>query len=169
MIWSLVDGCTAKTTLTPNLFTTCTKKKQEEFADVPFDQFKKQFRSGIDKAAVRRRTAAKQLEAMEHDRQLYPRQTHNHRGEPVFDLDVEAKEQLQEDIECMRHKWMEPSELQNYREVYQKYKPHIFRFRIYQEVRRQKFLNYLDLKRKAKQEEFAKKKAKAAKKRAEKK
>jgi hypothetical protein len=44
----------------------------------------------------------RETQALAHDRLLYPRQTHNHRGEPVFDLSV-AKQFLLDDVKDKKH------------------------------------------------------------------
>jgi hypothetical protein len=131
------------------------KHTMDEFNDVPFDQFQARYNDSISKAAVRRARAAEEEAWLEHDRRLHPRKSHNQRGEPVFDLDQEAKKQLQEDIKNKLHKTMTPMELQSSRAIYMKYKPEKFRFRIYQEIRRVKFLNYLEKQRTKKRRQFA--------------
>ena len=133
------------------------KSQHEEYQDVPFELFEKQHNKAIGKAAERRARSAQEEEWMKHDRLLHPRQTHNHRGELVFDMDLEAKEQLREDIKNKLHKKLDPSELWGKRLVYQRYDLDIFRPRIYQEVRRRKFLNLLEHKRTIKRQEFASK------------
>ena len=135
------------------------EREPEAFKDVPFDQFKENFDTTMKKAAKRRARSAEELEFMRHDRILHPRQTHNQRGEPVFDMDEEAKQQLREDIENKVHKGMKPSELHALRPVYQRYELHIFRPRIYQEIRRKKFINYLNKKRTEKRDAYKAKKA----------
>jgi SAP domain len=130
---------------------------QDIFDQVPFKQFETKYYEGIKKAAKRRDRSAQEEKWLEEDRKLYPRQTHNHRGEPVFDMDEAAKSQLKEDIENKLHKKMEPIELWQFREVYRKYKLHKFRRRIYQYERRVKFLNYLEKKQKEKRNEFEEK------------
>ena len=69
------------------------------------------------------------------------------KGEPVFDLDKRAKKKLVQDIARKRHLRMTPEELWQSREEYMKYELDKFRQRIYQEKRRQKFINYLEMKR----------------------
>jgi hypothetical protein len=130
------------------------QERQIEFKDVPFSQFEERYNEAIQKAQKRRARAAEEDEWMKHDRMIFPRQTHNERGEPVFDMDEKAKKQLREDVKRKLHKAMPPSELWEGRSVYQKYKLRIFRPRIYQEVRRQKYLNYYEKKRKAKRLAF---------------
>ncbi|CAB9522901.1 hypothetical protein SEMRO_1355_G265550.1 [Seminavis robusta] len=131
------------------------KSKQEEFEDVSFEQFEPIYIKAMQRAAKRRSRSKQEEEWMKHDRRLHPRQTHNHRGEPVFDMDVAAKEQLREDVEKKLYKKMKPMELHAMREVYHKYKLGIFRQRIYQEKRRQKFNRYLEKKRTEKRRKYA--------------
>ena len=90
--------------------------------------------------------AALESEALAHDRGLFPRQTENHRGEPVFDLSA-AKLLLRADVEEGKHLQMTPSQLQLYRVEYEPFDPRKFAHRIYQEVRRKKFINYLNQRR----------------------
>jgi hypothetical protein len=81
-----------------------------------------------------------------HDRQLIPRQTENHRGEPVFDLSP-AKMLLRADVLAGKHLTMTPSQLQQSQAAYAPFDARKFKHRIYQEVRREKYLNYLARKR----------------------
>jgi hypothetical protein len=80
------------------------------------------------------------------DRQLHRRQSHNHRGEPVFDLSP-AKLLLRKDIKNKVHTTKQPSELQASREEYKQFKAEKFKDRIYQEVQPSKYIYYLELKR----------------------
>ena len=66
-------------------------------------------------------------------------------------MDVRAKMFLEADIRDKKHLRMKPAGLRMSRTVYQHYRLDIFRQRIHQEVRRQKFLFYLELKRAEKQ------------------
>jgi hypothetical protein len=135
------------------------KTKQEEFKDIPFDQFEVRYKEATKKAAKRRARSAEEEEWLDRDRLLHPRQSHNHQGEPVFDMDIPAKAQLQADIKNKLHKRMTPMELWEYRQVYAKYKLDKFRPRIYQEIRRVKMLTWLDKKRTEKRTEYTVKKA----------
>ncbi len=96
--------------------------------------------------------AISEMQALMHDRALYPRQTHNARGEAVFDM-MEAKRLLREDVCNQRHTTMTPTEFQKTRQEYMAFKPTIFKCRIYQEVRYQKYLNYLEHKRSQKKQQ----------------
>jgi SAP domain len=130
------------------------QQRQPEFAKVPFSQFEVRYNDAIKKAEKRRARSAQEEEWMKHDRRLHPRQTLNHRGEPVFDMDVKAKETLREDVKNKLYGILKPRELWELRKVYQKYDPNIFRQRIYQEIRRNKYLNYLEKKRTKKRRIF---------------
>jgi hypothetical protein len=83
---------------------------------------------------------------MEHDRTLYPRSEKNSRGELVFDLHP-AKMLLREDLKNGLHKRMSPSALRRTREEYKAFGKSIFKHRIYQELARQKMINWLEKKR----------------------
>ena len=69
-----------------------------------------------------------------------------HRGEPVFDVS-NAKMLLRGDVADGKHLTMQPALLQQLRREYHPFKPRKFKERIYQEVRRVKFLTYLEQKR----------------------
>jgi hypothetical protein len=117
-------------------------KTMDEFANVVFDQFKERLRDHRKQVGENKIRAAKELDALAHDRRLFPRQTVNHRGELVFDLHP-AKLLLRADVESGKHLRMTRQELQLTNESYQIFRTDIFRHRIYQEVRRSKFVNYL--------------------------
>jgi hypothetical protein len=82
----------------------------------------------------------------ERDKLMHPRQDRNNRGELVFDLHP-AKLLLREDVESGEHERMTPSDFQATRPEYMLLKPNKFKERIYQEVKRKKYLYYLGLKR----------------------
>jgi hypothetical protein len=115
----------------------------------------------------RRDRSKMEHEWMVHDRQLHPRQLKNHRGELVFDLHP-AKLLLRGDIMAGVHAEMVPSQFQGTRAEYKEFDSDIFRQRIYQEERFQKYWNWLDDKRTEKQREHKeqqeKKKAKESEK-----
>ena len=128
-------------------------KNLPEFADVPFDQFKERLKdhrkqSNDAKALVERDHKAQQV-----DRRVHPRKDRNCRGELVFDIHP-AKYLLRMDVANGVHLKLKPMALRKTRPAYMEFKPEIFKFRIYQEVRRVRYFNYLRLK-----EEEAKQKA----------
>lgn len=121
-------------------------KTLPEFKDVVYDQFAVRFK-GHRQQANRDQAIAKRDEiAMERDRRLITRQYRNQRGELVFDMHP-AKSLLREDIKKGLHKNTTPFAFQQTRDEYQLFKTNIFRKRIYQEERRNKWLNYLEKKR----------------------
>jgi hypothetical protein len=141
-------------------------KTMVEFENVPFDMFEARLKEHRKQVKARLATSLAEEKALAHDRRLYPRQTHNHRDEPVFDLSP-AKECLREDVKNKVHTTMSSSKFQESRPEYRGFKRSKFRDRIPQEVRRQKFVNYLDSQRSKKfdgkgTKTTAKTKAKAA-------
>jgi hypothetical protein len=117
-----------------------------EFVPVVFSQFKERLRDHRRQVGKNMIRAASESEALVHDRRLFPRSTENQRSEPVFDLSP-AKLLLRADVEEGKHNRMTPTELKNSRIEYHIFNANKFKHRIYQEVRRQKFINYLNLKR----------------------
>jgi hypothetical protein len=114
----------------------------DEFANVVFQQFKDHLKDHRKQVGENKICATKDLEALMHDRRVFPRQLVNHQGELVFDLHP-AKLLLCADILAGKHLCMTPRELQLTNVSYQMFEPEIFRQRIYQAVRRSKVVNYL--------------------------
>jgi hypothetical protein len=121
-------------------------KTMVEFENVPFDLFAARLKDHRKQVNARLATSLAEEQALAHDRRLYPRQTHNHRGEPVFDLSP-AKEYLREDVKNKVHTTMSSLAFQESRPEYRGFKRSKFRDRIPQEVKREKFVNYLDSQR----------------------
>jgi hypothetical protein len=113
---------------------------------VIFSQFKERLRDHRKQVGANVIRAGVESAALARDRLLFPRQIENNRGEPVFDLHP-AKLLLRGDVTEGRHREMSPKQLQNSREEYQGFTAKKFKHRIYQEVRRQKFINYLNQRR----------------------
>jgi hypothetical protein len=122
------------------------------FADVPFAKFEAHLKAHRQQVSKRHENSLAEEMALAHDRQLHPRKTHNHRGEPVFDLSP-AKYFLREDVKNKLHTTMSSLKLQESRPEYVDFKRRKFKDRVYQEVRRQKFYHYLELQRAKKFEE----------------
>jgi hypothetical protein len=115
-------------------------QKTEEFKGgkpVVFDQFKERLKDHRKQVAKLIRNSERDLL---HDRELHPRETHNKRGEPIFDLSP-AKPLLRADVAANRHVGIGPREFQKTRPEYMEFRPEIFNHRIIQEVRRVKFVN----------------------------
>jgi hypothetical protein len=117
-----------------------------EFSLVVFTQFKARLKDHRTQANKQSQASQRDVRALAHDMAIYPRQRHNERGEAVFDLSA-AKLLLREDVRNNIHSTMFPSVFQQTRPEYCVFEPCIFKHRIYQEVRRQKFLHFLELKR----------------------
>jgi hypothetical protein len=120
--------------------------KMAEFANVPFEQFQKRLADHRIQHQNRLNRATMEDIFYEEDKRMHPRKDRNNRGELVFDLH-RAKLLLREDVLSGGHEGMTPSDLQATRPEYMLFKPVKFKERIYQEVRRKKFLFYLELQR----------------------
>jgi len=142
------------------------------FKRVPFEQFEEKLESHRGQVAKDNEKVSAAMRAFEHDQALFSRRTHNRRGKLVFDVHP-AKLKLQEDVKNKVHKDLLPSELRLTRPEYQCFTLDEFRDRIYQEIRLQRFYNYLELKRNEKEKEqqarFAKQRQQLDKKAKEKK
>jgi hypothetical protein len=66
----------------------------------------------------------------------------------VFDLHP-AKLLLRDDVANNRHVGLRPSQLWSKRDEYQEFDKRIFKERIYQEIKRTKFINWMEMKREA--------------------
>ena len=129
------------------------KHTYEEFEDVEYDQFEARLKDYVRENKKSKERSKEEEKWMREDRKLHPRQTHNQRGEPVFDMDF-AKQLLREDVKNNVHLEMMPADLWDLRKEYQKFKPDIFRQRIYQEVRRNKMINHMENKRTKRRQQF---------------
>ena len=117
-------------------------KMMDEFANMVFEQFKECLWDHWKQVSENKIHATKDLNALAHDRCLFPRQLVNDQGKLVFDLHP-VRLLLGADIIAGKHLSMTPRELQMTNVSYQMFEPDIFRQRIYQEVRYSKFVNYL--------------------------
>lgn len=120
--------------------------KLEEFEDVPYWQFEEnviKLRNAYDKS--RDKSLQEDL-ILADDLAKNPTTTHNARGELKFYL-TRAKQLLRHDIEKQNHVGLTASEFQETRVEYRPFKKRKFRERIRQEIRFQKYRNYLEDKR----------------------
>jgi hypothetical protein len=127
--------------------------KMDEFKNVPFQQFRDRLRDHRKQVQKRVDQSMRDEVARMHDRHIYPRQIRNSRGDLVFDMSP-AKMILREDVINGIHETMTPSELQRLRPEYADFKREVFKRRIYQEVRLQKYYNYRDHQREKKKTEL---------------
>eukprot|EP00957_Ditylum_brightwellii_P202614 15330936-Ditylum_brightwellii.AAC.1 len=96
---------------------------------------------------------------MLHDRKIYLDAINDNMGELVFSHHP-AWELLWDDMKMKCHESMTPSQLQATRSEYELFKLSVFRGCIKQEIRCQKYINYLENKQTEKQRKFAEDKAK---------
>eukprot|EP00980_Cylindrotheca_fusiformis_P030820 scaffold25470_cov793-Cylindrotheca_fusiformis.AAC.1 len=123
----------------------------EEFDGVIFLQFRQRLRdhrSQVKKDLLR---SQQEEECLQRDRIFFPRKVVDQNGRQVFDLHP-AKLLLRQDVAEKKHLQMTPFQLWESRAEYMEYEQAYFRNRIYQAVRREKFINYLQIKRDEKNE-----------------
>ena len=121
-------------------------KDLPEFSEVEFERFRDRLRDHRRQVIKRKNKCSMELEAYLHDRNLYPRQEIDRDGCTVFDISA-AKKLLEQDVKEKKHLSMSRAALQASREEYMEYPAHKFKERIYQAVKREKFINYLEDKR----------------------
>jgi hypothetical protein len=119
---------------------------------VVYSQFEQRFKDHRKQISSKKLRSMHEMEAFRHHRSLHPQQTHDNKGRPIFDVHP-AKPLLQEDVRMKRHLGMSPMALKATRQEYQDFDLDIFRQHIYQEVRRQKFIYFLNVKRAEKQKD----------------
>lgn len=124
-------------------------ENEEGFEDVVFRQFKERLKAHRKQVKGTLGRSKFEEECLRHDRMLFPREEVDDDGVPFFDLHP-AKQLLEEDVAINKHKQMSPKELRQTREEYMVFSNDYFRARIYQAVRREKFLNYLNYAREIK-------------------
>lgn len=116
---------------------------QPEFMHVDFSQFEARLKDHRKQVKKRVLASTRQQAAFERDRNIYPQRTIDRRGRLIFDSST-AKLQLREDISNELHNQMTTEELYHRHEVYyNQFTLEEFRPRVYQEIRRQKFVYYL--------------------------
>lgn len=121
-------------------------KRFPEFENVVLSQFTARLQDHRKQNSALRALAARDEKATLKDRTRLPRDARNDRGKLVFDLHP-AKELLRRDVENRVHKHFKPRFIHQARREYKVFDYQVFKHRIYQEVRRQKFLRYLDSQR----------------------
>jgi hypothetical protein len=121
-------------------------RKLPQFELVVFSQFEERLKGHREQAGPLIKMATRDALAVLHDRSLYQRDPHNKRGELVFDMHP-AKHLIWADVKDKVHETLGPYALQKTRPEYMLFKNEIFKHQIYQEIRHQKFLHFLALKR----------------------
>ena len=116
-----------------------------EFSTVPFAQFKRQLEAHRNQVIVRRERLGDEEFAFKQFRKRNPRKAVNNRNEPVFDM-MPGKELLRQDIKDGMHKQMSIGELHVSRKEYECLTRKKIKERVYQEVKRSKYIHYLNIK-----------------------
>ena len=110
------------------------------FEDVVFDQFEVRLKDHREVAKKFGDKAFQERQYAIHDRALNPRQTHDAKGMPVFDMSP-AKMLLRKDLQLERNKDTTASKLWRSRTEYQEFETRVFCQRVRQERRRNKYIN----------------------------
>ena len=118
----------------------------EEFSGVVFSQFKERLKDHRKQIGKKIIAADDDAKAVMRSRFLFPRSGKDSSGKFVFDMHP-AKNLLRCDIEANFHVGKTPSQIQETRKEYGFWDNNFFKHQIYQEVRYQKFLNYLNERR----------------------
>ena len=124
-------------------------KNERGFENVVFSQFEARLKGHRQQVNKHHHASQRDLAALQHDRQLYPRQARNHRGELVFDMHP-ARDLLRADVKEGIHKNMSVEDFQKTRPVeYGAFPLKVFRERVKQTVNYWKHVNWMESKRKA--------------------
>lgn len=135
-------------------------KRLPEFKEVCYSQFKARLADHRRAFLKKEAESIREEDAFQHDCLLHPRnETHDRRGKPIFDRSP-AKDLLRNDIKNGAYPLLSPMELWNTRPEYKLFDLTTFRQRIYQEIRRNKFNNWCEVKREQKEGERAERNSK---------
>jgi hypothetical protein len=116
--------------------------QRPEFADFEISHFRDRLRDLRRQITDKNNSAASDSAALARDRLIYPKKTHNHRGEPRWE-GSEAERLLRLDMDDGKHNRMKPMDLYNSREeYYANYPLAVFRGHINQEDKRRKYIAY---------------------------
>jgi hypothetical protein len=116
--------------------------QRPEFADFEYDHFRDRLRYLRNQIKEKKNSATLASTALARDRQIYPKPSHNHRGEPRWE-GSETERLLRLDMDDGKDKRMKPIDLYRSRREYnENYTLDVFRKHIDQEQRRRKMLAY---------------------------
>lgn len=113
---------------------------------VGFHQFKQQLSDHRKQLKPKMEAPSWEAAALAHDRLLFPKKTHNHRGEKIFYWS-DAFNLLKQDVAEKKHLQMTPTDLRLMRTEYQDFSLAIFDQRIRQAVRKERLINWKNDKR----------------------
>lgn len=128
-------------------------KETPEFKSekVLFDQFKDRLKDHRKQVQIKDNAHEVEAAALAHDRLITAKPTLNERGEVIFYL-TEGHALLKEDVANKMHETLGIAGLYNSKEQYQIIPLVKFKDRVYQAIRREKFINWLEYKRMKKEE-----------------
>jgi hypothetical protein len=112
-----------------------------EFVGPPvvFSQFEARLKGHREQVNKKKLQSVREVQALERHLALHPAPSHNHRGEPIWN-NHPAKALLVSDVKDRLHIGLIPSAFQKTRTEYLQFKAKVFKGRIYQENRRQKYI-----------------------------
>lgn len=115
--------------------------QRPEFASFAYEHFRDRLRDLRAQIRASKHCASSDSAALAHDRRIYPKKTHNHRGEPRWE-GSEAERLLKQDMDEGKNKTLKPIDLHQSRKEYKLYPLTVFRKHIDQEERRRKYIAY---------------------------
>lgn len=117
------------------------KREEPSFEKVSWKNFPERLKRLRNKVTDKNDRSARDAAALQHDRTIYPKPTHNHRNEPIWEGSV-AQKFLEKDIDEGKHLLMEKKALFLSRPEYQLFDKNVFRGHVYQELKKRKFIAY---------------------------
>ena len=123
-------------------------KDLPEFAEVSLPQFRSRYNEYRRNAQHQQYKAKIEEQCLIHDRKLHKQPTHDKFGRPLFGFHP-AQQLLRTDVRAGAHLIMTTHALYRMRPEYMMFELSVFRHRVYQEIRREKFITYLNDKRAA--------------------
>jgi hypothetical protein len=108
-----------------------------------YEQFRDRLNALRKQIREKRDNSLQDAAALEHDRAIHPKASHDHRGILRWE-GSEAEQQLRQDVIDQKDRSLKPKELWASNDKYKQFPLPVFRGHIYQERRLQKFLKWLE-------------------------
>jgi len=123
---------------------------EDAFKKVPWEQFEEKFKDNCNQFLQKRQRNELEEMLYEHDKALHPRTNpRDSQGRLIFHRHA-AKDLLRTDIQNGIYPQLTPSQMWHSRPEYQEFELKVFTQRIYQEIRRNKHINWANDKREEK-------------------
>jgi hypothetical protein len=113
--------------------------QRPEFADFRYERFRDRLRFLRAQIHASKHHASSDSAKLAHDRQIYPKKSNNHRGEPRWE-GSDAEQLLKRDMDEGKNTSVTPLEFYQSRNEYKNYPLTVFRKHIDQEERRRKYV-----------------------------